>query len=276
MTNLKSPQHLYCDTPPTILRNREEKFRTAKDNPFWMLIADYVFKKMVEKRFHSLMYKGYENLEKRDKTKATLFYTNHNNWWDGIIGFTVARRIMHGRLRLMIEEMNRFPLFQYIGCFPINKKSAQDAMKSLKYAATTLDSPDINFWLFPQGIIRPPHYRPEVFQSGLAYLVQNATKQFGGINLCPVSVNYTFLRQDKPEIVMEFGEVRTFYEFKEDRKEFCHKLEREFEQLCDNQQLNISRGNFEGYYYLFKQKLSWWRDIERRLKNIGMKDSNKQ
>ena len=57
MTNLKSPQHLYCDTPPTILRNREEKFRTAKDNPFWMIIADYVFKKMVEKRFHSLMYK---------------------------------------------------------------------------------------------------------------------------------------------------------------------------------------------------------------------------
>ncbi len=276
MTNLKSPQHLYCDTPPTILRNREEKFRTAKDNPFWMIIADYVFKKMVEKRFHSLMYKGYENLEKRDKTKATLFYTNHNNWWDGIIGFTVARRIMHGRLRLMIEEMNRFPLFQYIGCFPINKKSAQDAIKSLKYAATTLSEPDINFWLFPQGIIRPPHYRPEVFQSGLAYLVQNATKQFGGINLCPVSVNYTFLRQDKPEVVVEYGPVRTIYEFKEDRKEFCHKLEREFEQLCDNQQANISKGNFEGYYYLFKQKLSWWRDIERRLKNIGMKDSNKQ
>ncbi len=276
MTNLKSPQHLYCDTPPTILRNREEKFRTAKDNPFWMVIADFVFKKMVEKRFHSLMYKGYENLEKRDKTKAMLFYTNHNNWWDGIIGFSVARRIMHGRLRLMIEEMNRFPLFQYIGCFPINKKSAQDAIKSLKYAATTLDKPDINFWLFPQGIIRPPHYRPEVFQSGLAYLIQNAVKQFGGINLCPVSVNYTFLRQDKPEIVMEFGEVKTFYKFNEDRKQFCHKLEREFEQLCDNQQLNISKGNFDGYYYLFKQKLSWWRDIERRLKNIGMKDNNKQ
>ena len=31
-TEIKTPQHLYCDTPPTILRNREEKFRTAKDH----------------------------------------------------------------------------------------------------------------------------------------------------------------------------------------------------------------------------------------------------
>ncbi|MBR6298606.1 MAG: lysophospholipid acyltransferase family protein [Candidatus Gastranaerophilales bacterium] len=273
---VKTPQHLYNDTPPTILRNREEKFRTAKDNPFWLWFAEYVFTRMVKARFHSFMYKGIENLEQRDKTKAIIFYTNHNNWWDGIIGFHVARLIMKGRLRLMIEEMNRFPLFQYIGCFPVNKKTPQDAIKALKYAATTLDKPDINFWLFPQGIIRPPHYRPEVFQSGLAYLVQNAVKNFGGVNICPVSVNYTFLRQDKPEVVMEFGNVQTFYEFNEDRKAFCHRLEREFEQFCDNQQLQISKGNFEGYRYLFIKKLSWWRDIERKLKNIGMKDNDKQ
>lgn len=273
---VETPQHLYCDIPPTILRNREEKFRVAKDNPFWLMVADFVFPRMVASRFHSLMYKGKNNLEQRDKSKATLFYTNHNNWWDGIIGYNVARRIMKGRLRLMIEEMNRFPLFQYIGCFPINKKTPQDAVKALKYAATTLNAPDINFWLFPQGIIRPPHYRPEVFQTGLAYLIENAVKNYGGINVCPVSVNYTFLRQDRPEVVMEFGKVTTYYSFKENRKDFCHKLEREFEIQCDNQQKQISSGNFEGYQYLFKKKLSWWRDIERRLKNIGMKDDNKQ
>ena len=276
MNRVKTPQHLYCDTPPTILRNREEKFRTAKDIPFWLWLAEFVFIRMTKSRFHSFMYKGIENVEQRDKTKAILFYTNHNNWWDGIIGFHVARFIMKGRLRLMIEEMNRFPLFQYIGCFPINKKTPQDAIKALKYAATTLDKPDINFWLFPQGIIRPPHYRPEVFQSGIAYLVQNAVKNYGGINICPVSTNYTFLRQDRPEVVMEFGKVKTFYEFNEDRKDFCHKLEKEFEEFCDNQQLQISKGNFDGYQYLFIKKLSWWRDIERRLKNIGMKDNDKQ
>lgn len=276
MKTIEVPRHLYCDTPPTILRNRVEKFRTAKDVPFWMAIADFVFSRMVANRFYSLMYKGYENLEKRDKNHAVLFYTNHNNWWDGIIGYTIAHRLMHGRLRLMIEEMNRFPLFQYIGCFPINKKTAQDAIKSLKYAATTLSDPDINFWLFPQGIVRPPHYRPEVFQSGIAYLIEQAVKNFGGINLCPVSQVYTFLRQDRPEIIMEFGPVSTYYEFSFDRKQFCHNLAQNFEVFCDNHRAQISSGNFEGYKYLYKDKLSWWRDIERRLKNIGMKDDNKQ
>lgn len=273
---VKTPQHLYSDTPPTVLRDREEKFRTAKDVPFWYFIADYVFKRMIEARFHSLMYKGIENFEARDKSKAVLFYANHNNWWDGILGYNIVRRLTKGTFRLMIEEMNRFPLFQYIGCFPVNKRSAQDAIKTLKYAATMFDDSNMRFWFFPQGIIRPPHYRPEVFQSGLAYLTQNAIKRTGGINLCPVAVNYTFLRQDKPEIVLEFGKIKTLYEFNYDRKQFCHELEREFEKLCDNQQSQISKGNFEGYQYLFKQRLSWWRDIETRLKNIGMKDGNKQ
>ena len=270
-----TPQHLYSDTPPTILRNRYEKFRTAKDVPFWLWLADIVFPRMVGNRFYSFMYKGQENLDNRDKNHATLFYTNHNNWWDGIVGYNVARRIMHGRLRLMIEDMNRFPLFQYIGCFPINKKTAQEAIKSLRYAAQTLKDPDINFWLFPQGIVRPPHYRPEVFQSGIAYMIETAVKNYGGLNLCPVSTCYTFLRQDKPEIVMEFGKVTPYYEFNYDRKEFCKNLARDFEIFCDNQRIQISKGNFEGYRYLYKKKLSWWRDIEIKLRNIGMKDDNK-
>ena len=69
---------------------------------------------------------------------------------------------------------------------------------------------------------------------------------------------------------MEFGKVQTYYEFNYDRKEFCHKLAKEFEEFCDNHQLQIASGNFEGYRYLFRDKLSWWRDIERRLKNIDI------
>ena len=270
-----TPEHMYSNTPPTIARNRYEKFRTAKDNPFWLFVGDYVFSKMVENRFYSLMYKGQENIDERDKHYATILYTNHNNWWDGIVGYNVARRIMKGRLRLMIEDMNRFPLFQYVGCFPINKKSAQDAVKSLKYAANNLKDPDINFWFFPQGIVRPPHYRPEVFQTGLAYMIEHAVKAFGGVNICPVSNCYTFLRQDRPEIIMEFGKFTKYTDFNYDRKEFCKNLAHEFEIFCDNQRTQISQGNFEGYRYLYKRKLSWWRDIEIRLRNIGMKDDNK-
>ena len=271
---MSAPKHLYSEIPPTKIRNREEKFREAKNVPFWHFIGDFIFFSMLKNRFYSLMYKGLENFEKRNKDFATVFYAPHSNWWDGLVGYIVIYFILKKtgkfRMRLMIEEMNRFPLFQYVGCFPINKKSPQSAMKALSYAADTLKDPDIAFWLFPQGIIRPPHYRPETFQTGLAYMAKNAAKKFGGVNLIPAGVNYTFLRQDRPEILIEFGTPKVITNPDFDRKEFTHTLEREFENFLDNQQLNISKGDFEGYEYLYKEKLHWWRQIENKLKNIGI------
>jgi 1-acyl-sn-glycerol-3-phosphate acyltransferase len=260
------------DTPPTKLRNREEKFRTAKDTPFWLWVGNQVFPRMLRARFHSVMVKGDEEyLKNRDQTKATIFYASHNNWWDGTVAYVMTRLHLKLRLRLMIEEMNRFPLFQYVGCFPVNKKSAQTAMKSLQYAVTTLSEPDIAFWIFPQGIIRPPFYRPEVFQSGLAYLTKEAVKKYGGINLVPVSVNYAFLRENRPEILVKFGEVEKIYEADFDKKEFIHRLERGFETLCDAQTANIAKANFDGYKYFFVQRPQWYKKIENRLKRVGMK-----
>jgi len=272
-TEGQTPQQLYTDIPPTKIRNREEKFRTAKNVPFWQWVGDNVFPRMLRARFHSLMVKGdKEYLENRDKTKATIFYVSHNNWWDGIVAYNIVYMHLKMRLRLMIEEMNRFPLFQYVGCFPINKKSAQTAIKSLQYAVTTLDKPDICFWIFPQGIIRPPFYRPEIFQSGLAYLAQQAVKKYGGINLVPISTQYIFLREDRPEILVQFGEVEKLYSADFDKKEFTHRLERIHETLNDEQRNNIGSANFDGYRYIYKQKQKWYKRIETRLKNIGIKD----
>ena len=90
MTIIDTPKHLYSDTPPTILRNRKEKFRTAKDVPFWLFIADYVFPRMIEARFHSLMYKGIENI---DKAREPL-YTSKPNLERSGMGFTIMESFM--------------------------------------------------------------------------------------------------------------------------------------------------------------------------------------
>ena len=36
--------------------------------------------------------------------------------------------------------------------------------------------------IFPQGIIRPPQYRPIEFQTGLTYIAENAVKKYGKVN----------------------------------------------------------------------------------------------
>ncbi len=265
-------ENLYPNIPPTTLRGREEKQRKAKNVPFWHFIADFVFFRMLENRFYSIIIKNEENFKKRNPNYATICYTSHTNWWDGIFTYYITRKVLGGKYRLMIEEMNRFPLFQYIGCFPVNKKSAQTAMKSLQYATTFLNDKDIVYCMFPQGIIKPPFSRPIEFQTGLAYLIKNAVKNAGGINLQPISTMALFLREDRPEYIAEFGEPIVIENDDFDRKQLTDDLSKEFENLLDSHFEQVRSGNFEGYHYLFKRKHSWWRGIERKLKSIGIKN----
>ena len=111
-----------------------KKFRKAKNIPFWVWTADRVFFRMMSHRFYALRIKNLEAFkEKCSKDYPSIFYAPHMNWWDGIAGYNLMRRVFNvKRVRMMIEEMNRFPLFSLAGAFPVNKASAQTAMESLK------------------------------------------------------------------------------------------------------------------------------------------------
>ena len=266
----KENQQLYSDVPPTKLRNKDEKFRTANNIPFWMWVADMFFYNMLENRFFSLKIKNEENYNKRNPDFANIIYAPHNNWWDGIVGYNLCRRVFKTKIRMMIEEMNRFPILAKAGAFPVNKKSAQASMKALQYSVEQLCNKEISLWLFPQGIIRPPMYRPIEFQTGMAYIAKNVVQKAGGINLIPVAVNYPFLREDKPEVLCEVGEPVILTDANFDRKELTHRLEHEFEALCDRQFDDIRHGRVEEYEYLYKQKLKWYKKLEKRLKKIDL------
>ncbi len=266
---------LYCDVPPTKLRNRKEKFRKAQNSPFWTWVGDLFFFNMLQHRFYSLRIKNENLFNKRNNNYPNIFYAPHGNWWDGIVGYNLIRRVFDLKLRMMIEEMNRFPLFARVGAFPVNKKSPQEAMKSLKYIVEDLKKPDLGLWIFPQGIIKPPNFRPIEFQTGLAYIAQNVAKKHGGVNLIPVAVNYVFLREDKPEVIVELSDPliieKDIADF--DRHEFTKKIQQEFTKLCDKQLYEVSNGEIEGYRYLFKQKLPWYKKLEKKLKKVEIKGS---
>ena len=99
---------------------------------------------------------------------------------------------------------------------------------------------------------------------------KNVAKKAGGVNLIPVAVNYPFLREDKPEVLCEVGEPIVLTDYNFDRKEFTHRVEKNFEALCDKQFEDIRHGNIEDYEYLYKQKLKWYKKLEKRLKKIDM------
>ena len=268
---MSTEEKLYSDVPPTKLRNKDEKFRKAKTNRFWLMVASLFFFNMLQNRFYAFRYKGAEGT--LEKGVPTIVYAPHCNWWDGIVLYNIAHRIFHKEIRLMIEELNRFPLLHRGGGYSVNKKSPQSAMQALKYSVDVVGDLKNMLFIFPQGIIRPPHYRPIEFQTGLAYIAQKAAQRFGKVNLVPISIDYCFLRDNRPEVLVKFGEkyaITADSAQKMDRKEITHILEKEMTKVCDEQMVEISHGEVDDYKILFKQHLKWYRRIEQRLKRIDI------
>lgn len=266
-------EHLYSEVPPTKLRNIDEKFRPAQTSPFWLWVADRFFYGMLENRFYAFRFKGAEKFYQKDADTPIIMFAPHSNWWDGIVGYNICNRIFKKEIRLMVEELNRFPLLRRGGAFNVNKKSPQASMEALKYSVDVLQNLNNILYIFPQGIIKPPNYRPIEFQSGLAYIAEKAAKKYGKVALMPIAVNYMFLRDNRPEVLVEMGDLIELHGEKVNRKEFTDFLAHSLQALCDKQFQDISQGNFKGYDTLFQRKLKWYRRIEQRLKKIEVKGS---
>ena len=267
-------ERLYSKVPPTKLRNKEEKFSPANtDSKFWIFIADLFFRGMLENRFFALRYKGAEKVFHRDTSAPTILFAPHSNWWDGIVGYNLCTRIFNKKLRIMVEELNRFPLLRRAGAYSVNKKSPQASMAALKFSVETIGDLNNFLYIFPQGIIMPPNFRPINFQTGLAYIAQKAVKKYGKVNLVPVAVNYMFLRADRPEVLVDFNDVIELNDENVDRKEYTHFLENVMTQACDKQFKDISEGKLDDYETLFQQHLKWYRKIEQHLKKIDIPGS---
>ena len=88
-------EKLYSDIPPTKLRNKEEKFKPAKTNRFWLTIASLFFFNMLQNRFYAFRYTGVENYKNRDDKYPTILFAPHCNWWDGIVLYNITHRICH-------------------------------------------------------------------------------------------------------------------------------------------------------------------------------------
>ncbi|MCQ2739478.1 MAG: lysophospholipid acyltransferase family protein [bacterium] len=262
---------LYSAVPPTKLRNIDEKFCPAATSKFWLGVANLFFYGMLKNRFYAFRYKGFENYENRNKDIPVIMFAPHSNWWDGIVGYTICNAICKKQIRIMVEELNRFPLLRRAGAFNVNKKSPQASMEAIKYAIDVVGNLNNNLYIFPQGIIKPPNFRPLEFQSGLAYIAEKASKKYGKVALMPIAVNYMFLRDNRPEVLIEMGKIIEFSpEKKVDRKEFTDYLASTLEELCDKQFQDISHARFDGYATLFQQKLKWYRRIEQKLKKNGL------
>jgi 1-acyl-sn-glycerol-3-phosphate acyltransferase len=134
--------------------------------------------------------------------KPAIFIANHSSWWDGLLIFQAAEKLLKGsHYMLMAQEgMEKHRFFQKLGAFSVDKQRIRDVLITLHYARQLLE--DKNYvWLFPQGEIMHQDTRPFQFQSGVGYLLQQSD-----CPVVPVTLHYYFGEKKKPNASLHFGD----------------------------------------------------------------------
>lgn len=258
----------------TIVVNTTENFKNskleemplipaAKDKFGSYIIEPWVYW-LIEHNFSSIRIMNKENYYLGNPNYANLLYGNHSCFHDGQVAYYICRKAFDANFYLMIQELYKLPLLSRIGGFSVEKESPLEALKSINYASNLLEDKDTMLWIFPQGRVMPPDYRPIKFESGLTYLC-NKVK---GVNLIPVAIRYTYVRDVKPEIFAEIGEPIIIENGVANKKEFTHFLEEDFTSLSDEQIKRISQGDLDEYEYIYQGKGPLFKRTEPYLKYL--------
>jgi len=230
----------------------------ADKSKFWATVLEPIIFWMLEKNFFTIRIKDKDNFCLRNKNYGTLLYGFHSCFWDGITVYYVAKKVFCTNLYMMVKDLYKLPLLAKLGAFSVEKNCFGEALKSLNYTANLLKDRKNTVWVFPQGTVVPPHYRPVKFKSGMSFI----SNKLQGVNLLPMSVKYTFLNQDKPEIFIHVGTPIISESFIKNKKEYTRMLEKNFTELQNIQAEEISSGNLEDYEILYQGKLPLIRRVE--------------
>lgn len=134
---------------------------------------------------------------------STLYYLNHSSWWDGLIPLLLNRYLFLQQGRAMMEEkqMRRYRFFKWLGTFSINPDHRIHTLRSLRYAAKTLQRDNSALYLYPEGKILPFSDDKPDFQRGLVWLC----RQCPDVDTVPVGIYIHTMRFSRPELHIWIG-----------------------------------------------------------------------
>ncbi len=137
------------------------------------------------------------------KTSKTVYFLNHNFWWDGLIPLFLNEHLFKQQARALMEDkqMKKHKFFQKIGAFSINLEEPKSNLISLRYALKSLERPNAGLFIYPEGKLTPASDSPPNFKGGLAWLYQKTE----GIDFVPIHIYSHFFRGSKPELYFSVG-----------------------------------------------------------------------
>lgn len=175
-------------------------FIPADESRFFIWFFNRYTRWSLKRRFKQLWIKQeyHPNADSR-----TVYFLNHNLWWDGLIPLYLNENIFHQKARALMEDkqMQQYTFFSKIGAFSINLENPKASIQSLRYAVKSMERENSSLFIYPEGTITPASNSAPDFKYGLAWLYSKT----GQIDYVPVHIYTHFIRSSKPELYISIG-----------------------------------------------------------------------
>ncbi|WP_158551499.1 lysophospholipid acyltransferase family protein [Rhodohalobacter sp. SW132] len=180
--------------------NESLPFIPAQESAFFIQIFDWYCRWLFWRRFDSVSI--HSDYKPADGAK-TIYFLNHNSWWDGLIPFLLNQRCYRQNARGMMEDkqLHQYPFFRKLGVFSINLGSPRSSMQSLRYALESMERPNASLYIYPQGKIVPFGTENIEFRKGIGWLA----KKLPGTDLVPIGIYIHTKKSDRPRLEIKAG-----------------------------------------------------------------------
>ena len=135
--------------------------------------------------------------------KPLILYSNHPSWWDPVIMMLISSLLFPGRKSYApMDEtaLGKYCIFRRIGVFGI-APGARGAARFLRTSMRILEDPDALLWVTAEGAFTDIRVRPVRLRAGVAHVARRLPDAV----VLPVSIEYTFWNERRPEALVRFG-----------------------------------------------------------------------
>ena len=161
----------------------------------------------VRRQFSALRVRGLDRARRALEQGPVLVVSNHTSYWDALLVLQLGVRILGARTFAMMDATNlrRLPFFALVGAFGVDRSSAVDGARAVRYAAKLLAAPRTLVWIFAQGRETPVTARPLGFHGGSAAVARLAKDA----RVLPLAIRYEHGEQPRAIIYVSIGEAVT-------------------------------------------------------------------
>lgn len=162
----------------------------------------WIVRRNFRAEFHAVRVHGLDHLRGLDG--PLLVYANHSGWWDPMVAFLLAGKLLGSRRHyapMDAEALQRYKILAFLGVFPVEVSSARGAVRFLRTGEAILRGGGV-LWVTPQGRFADVRERPLVFKPGTAALAARVP----GCTVLPMAIEYVFWEERTPEALLLLGE----------------------------------------------------------------------